>query len=57
MELELTSEVFEWLLADWAGYGDDPGEVFPDLRNVDHTALKLELFQTIQKAQLTKQVV
>ena len=57
MEAELSGMVFEWLLADWAGYGNDPGNVFPSLRDIDPAVLNDELFRTIQEARLARKVV
>ena len=50
MNAELTGELFEWLLADWAGYGSEPEKVFPDLLNADIEALNSELSETILRA-------
>ena len=52
MEITLSNQIFEWLLADWAGYGDNPHEVFPSLRHVDHERLADELDLAIRTAQL-----
>ena len=57
MDAELTGELFEWLLADWAGYGTEPEKVFPDLLNADTKELASELTETILKAYPTKQAV
>ena len=57
MEVELTEKFFEWLLADCAGYGKVPGEVFPDLREIDSTDLADELVRSVQQAQLAKKAV
>jgi len=57
MEAELSGMVFEWLLADWAGYRNDPGNVFPSLRDIDPAVLNDELFRTIQEARLARKVV
>ena len=57
MSAELTGELFEWLLADWAGYGNEPGQVFPNLLNADIEALSSELSETILQANPIKQAV
>ena len=57
MSAELTGELFEWLLADWAGYGNEPGQVFPNLLNADIEALNSELSETILQANPIKQAV
>ena len=57
MEVELTDHLFEWLLAQWAGYSDNPAKVFPHLDDMDSEILEYELYSTIQKAQLEKQAV
>jgi len=43
MELNLSSILFEWLLADWAGYHDEPAEIFPSLKDVNVSELSNEL--------------
>ncbi len=57
MSAELTGELFEWLLADWAGYGNEPEQVFPNLLNADIEALNIELSKTILQANPIKQAV
>lgn len=31
----IRNELFEWLLAGWAGYGENPAEIFPHLGRID----------------------
>ncbi len=57
MDTELTGELFEWLLAEWAGYGNEPEKAFPNLLNADTKALTSELTETIIKAYPVKQAV
>ena len=57
MEVELTGDIFEWLLADWAGHGDNPGLIFPALQNSDYNDFADKLARVIEKAQLAKKVV
>lgn len=57
MSAELTGELFEWLLAEWAGYGNEPEQVFPNLLNADIEALNNELSKTILQANPIKQAV
>ena len=57
MNAELTGELFGWLLADWAGYGNEPEQVFPNLLNADIEALNIELSKTILQANPIKQAV
>ncbi|MBN1765495.1 MAG: hypothetical protein JW860_09585, partial [Sedimentisphaerales bacterium] len=57
MEVELTDHLFEWLLAEWAGFGDNPAEAFPHLKDIDSYVIEDELYQAIQKAQLKKQAI
>ena len=57
MDTELTSELFECLLAEWAGYGNEPEKAFPNLLNADTKALTNELTETIIKACHVKQAV
>ena len=52
---ELNGAVFEWLLADWAGYGDDPAAVFPSLDCFKSQELLAELGLAIQNAQSAQQ--
>ena len=48
---ELSGTVFEWLLAEWAGFGDNPSEVFPSLNEAEPQELLGELNVAIQGAQ------
>ena len=57
MDVELTGELFEWLLADWAGCGNEPEKVFPNLLNADVEALNSELSKTILQANPVKQAI
>jgi len=57
MNAELTGELFEWLLADWAGYGNEPEQVFPNLLNADVETLNNELSKIILQANPIKQAV
>ena len=50
MEIGLTNRLFEWLLAEWAGYGDNPAEFVPSLRGVSYDNLVDEFVATMQKA-------
>ena len=50
MDPEISSAVFEWLLAEWGGSGNNPVELLPSLRNVDRRDLTDELTAAIQKA-------
>jgi len=47
---EISNTVFEWLLAEWVGSGNNPVELFPSLRNVDRHDLTDELTAAIRKA-------
>lgn len=52
MEVTLSNQVFEWLLAEWAGCTDNLNEFSPSLlRHVDHTKLADELDLAIRMAQ------
>ncbi len=57
MNAELTGELFEWLLADWAGCGNEPGQVFPNLLNADIETLNSELSKIILQANPIKQAI
>ena len=57
MEVELTNRIFEWLLAGWTGHRDDPGEVFPSLRDEDISELAMELDLAISRALRLKKVI
>ena len=50
MESPLGSNLFEWLLAGWAGYGKNPEEVFPSLRQANRQELAAELAGAIKTA-------
>jgi hypothetical protein len=50
VESSLRNTVFEWLLADWAGYGENPAELFPSLQNVSYDELTDELVGAIESA-------
>ena len=52
---ELSPTVFEWLLADWAGLGDDPAALFPSLDRYESQDLLAELDLAIQDAQSARQ--
>ena len=43
MDVEIRPMVFEWLLAGWAGYRDNPAAVFPSLQEQDPKDLAGEL--------------
>lgn len=51
MAVELSDRVFQWLLAHWAGYGENPAELFPSLEGADCDALQKELTCALQGAQ------
>ena len=51
MKSKISSQVFEWLLAQWAGFGENPAEVFPSLRDADFTDLQVQLNNAIRYAQ------
>ena len=55
MEAMLSNQIFEWLLAEWAGFGDNPDELFPSLTNVDHKTIADELDQIIRLAQISQE--
>ena len=50
MQCEISSTMFEWLLADWAGHGEKPGEVFTHLRDVAVQDLEEELEEVVHRA-------
>jgi len=54
MKSKISSQVFEWLLAQWAGFGENPAEVFPSLRDADLTDLQAQLNTAIRYAQTVK---
>lgn len=51
MKSKISSQVFEWLLAHWAGYGDNPAELFPSLCDADLNDLQAQLTNAIRHAQ------
>ena len=57
MAANVSDQVFEWLLAGWAGHGDDPGELFPSLVDVNYHSLARELAVAMQKAGMAKEQV
>ncbi len=54
MKSKISSQVFEWLLAQWAGFGENPAEVFPSLREADLADLQAQLNTAIRYAQTAK---
>ncbi|GEM_PF-1319803 len=54
MKSKISSQVFEWLLAQWAGFGDNPADLFPSLREADLTDLQAQLHNAIRSAQTIK---
>ena len=54
MKSKISSQVFEWLLAQWAGFGENPAEVFPSLRDADLADLQVQLNNAIRYAQTAK---
>lgn len=57
MQVELSGEVFEWLLADWAGLSEKMSDDFSDLLENNHTVLAEELALAIRQAHLEKKVI
>ena len=51
MKSKISSQVFEWLLAQWAGFGENPADLFPSLREADLTDLQDQLHNAIRCAQ------
>ncbi len=49
MEVSLSNHLFEWILADWAGFGENPEVAFPSLRGMDPVELNDELQQTVRQ--------
>ena len=56
MELEISPVMFEWLLADWAGYADRPEAVFPDLVGINRDSLADELESSLREKLLGRDV-
>ena len=54
MKSKISSQVFEWLLAQWAGFGENPAEAFPSLRDADLADLQAQLNNAIRYAQTAK---
>ena len=54
MKSKISSQVFEWLLAHWAGFEENPAEAFPSLRDVDLSDLQAQLDCAIRSAQTIK---
>jgi len=54
MNSKISNEVFEWLLAQWAGFGENPAELFPSLDGADFSDLQSELNLAIRKTRLIK---
>ena len=50
MSTELSSQMFEWLLADWAGYREDPEVIFPSLKGENLQQLSDKLDMVIHQA-------
>ncbi len=57
MTTELSNRVFEWLLANWAGYGENPAELFPSLHDADYNALQEELASVLQATHPPQQTI
>jgi len=57
MKSKISSQVFEWLLAQWAGFGEDPAELFPSLRDADLADLQVQLDNAIRCAQTSKMTI
>ena len=53
MDSELSNNVFEWLLADWSGHGDNPEALFPSLQDVNCNELASELAEAMRNAGIT----
>jgi hypothetical protein len=54
MKSTISSQVFEWLLAHWAGFEENPAEVFPSLCDADLSDLQAQLDDAIRSAQTIK---
>jgi len=50
MNTEISSRIFELLLAAWAGHRDDPEKIFPSLKGENLQQLSDELDSVIQQA-------
>ena len=57
MKSKISDRVFEWLLADWAGYGDNPAELFPSLRGVNYGSLADELASAMEDAGVSRESI
>ena len=55
MSSEISGRIFEWLLADWAGFVRNPGDLFPSLRGMDRYQLAEELAECIHAARASQQ--
>jgi len=55
MDVVLSDRVFEWLLVQWAGYGDKSAELFPSLGDAEHLdVLSEELDAALRNARLAQ---
>jgi len=54
MEVVLSERMFELIMAQWAGFGDRPEEIFPLLNDVNSEELSDEIDAAIRKTQLAR---
>ena len=54
MKLKINSQVFEWILAQLAGFGENPADLFPSLRDADLSDLQAQLDDAIRHAKTIK---
>ena len=54
MEVVLSNRVFELIMAQWAGFGDNPGKIFPSLNNVSSEELSDEIDAVIRGTRLAR---
>jgi hypothetical protein len=57
MDEVVSGMLFEWLLASWAGFNENPEQIFPHLNNVNSEKMNEELVNLIKKSQLVRQAV
>jgi len=53
----LNRRLFAWLLAEWSGFGENPGKLFTDLQDVSRAELVEEFVQTMRRSGVKQEYV
>jgi len=57
MQIKLNRSIFEWWLAGWAGYTENPAELFPSLQNTSWNELANKLEIDMRAAGLSEEII